>query len=82
VVMLSSTEKKELAEESVKKGAYKYVSKKDASGHNVQNLVKNIIHDTLLDRETKENMRFNLIMGGSFFALVGIVIYVYLKYFY
>jgi DNA-binding NtrC family response regulator len=81
VVMLTGMEQQELKESSFRLGAYEFLNKNATSAYEIQNTIKNIIHEIILNRNAKENRQVNLIMGGVFLFLAGLIIYLYLKYF-
>jgi DNA-binding NtrC family response regulator len=81
VVMLSGEGRMEVKESSIRSGAYKYLQKNATSAHILQNTIKDIIHEIILNRSAKENKQVNYIMGGVLLLLTGLIFYIYLKYF-
>jgi two-component system OmpR family response regulator len=81
VLMLSSEEKQEVQDKSIRLGAYKYLSKNQLSSQNLQNAIKDVIHEIIIDRNAKENRQLNFIMGAVALAVVGLIIYLYYRYF-
>jgi DNA-binding NarL/FixJ family response regulator len=81
VVMLSGEGREEVKENSLRLGAYKYLQKNATSAHTLQNTIKDIIHEIIVNRSAKENKQVNFIMGGVLVVLTGLIIYLYMKYF-
>ncbi|HXC05741.1 MAG TPA: response regulator [Bacteroidia bacterium] len=81
VVMLSSVDKKEIISDSLNSGAYKYITKGETTGKHVHAAVKEIIHDSLAERNARENRKLNYIMAGVILLLGSIIAFAYLRYF-
>jgi two-component system OmpR family response regulator len=80
VVMLSGQERKEVVEESIRIGAFKYVPKGEAAMHTIQALVNKSMQSHIQQKDAKENARFNMIMTGVFIAILGLAAFLYFKY--
>jgi two-component system OmpR family response regulator len=81
VVMLSSSDKKEVISDSLILGAYKYITKGETAGRHVHAAVKEIIHDSILERNARENRMLNYIMAGVIVVLSLAIAFVYFRYF-
>jgi DNA-binding NtrC family response regulator len=80
VVMLSGQERKEVVEESMRKGAYKYVAKSETALKTIQSLINNALHTMIQENDAKENAKLNIIMTGIFIAILGLAAFLYFKY--
>ncbi|HEV7230958.1 MAG TPA: response regulator [Bacteroidia bacterium] len=80
VVMLSGQERKEVVEESMRKGAYKYVAKSETAVQTIQALVNKALHTMIQEKDAKENAKFNIVMTCIFIAILGLAAFLYFKY--
>ncbi|MFI5148444.1 MAG: response regulator [Bacteroidia bacterium] len=81
VVMLSSNKEKTIIENTINQGAYKYITKGESASLQVNAAVKEIIHESILERNASENRKLNYIMAGIILLLGLAVVFVYLRYF-
>jgi two-component system OmpR family response regulator len=81
VVMLSGEDKLQVKEDSLRLGAYQYLNKNATSAHILQNTIKDIIHEIIIKRSSKENQQLNYIMAGIIVMVVGLITYLFLRFF-
>jgi two-component system OmpR family response regulator len=78
VIMLSGQDKLQVALDSIKNGAYEYITKSESSFVRIQNLIKNSIKNIREARENKVYQKWNVIMAVTIF----VVLFIDLIYYY
>jgi len=78
VIMLSGQDKLQVALDSIKNGAYEYVSKSESAFVRIKNIIKNATEGLTSKRTNKSYMKWNVVFGItiSLIVVLDIVYYV------
>jgi two-component system, OmpR family, response regulator len=82
VIMLSGQDKLQVAIDSVKNGAYEYISKSESAFVRIQNTLKNVIENIKAARESNKYMKLNISMALVILAIVLVDVIWYYSYHY
>jgi DNA-binding NtrC family response regulator len=70
VIMLSGQDKLQVALDSIKNGAYEYISKSESTFIRIQNVVRNIISNLKESRGNKVYQKWNIIMAVTLMVIL------------
>jgi DNA-binding NarL/FixJ family response regulator len=80
VVMLSGQEKKDVVLESFRSGAANYIPKGSSAMAAIQNLLNIKVHERIVSRKARENIRLNYLTVAIFLMIAGAILIFYLKF--
>jgi two-component system OmpR family response regulator len=78
VVMLSGQDKLQIALDSIKNGAYEYVTKSESAFVRIKNIIKNATVGLVSQRSNKSYIRWNVILG----IIISLIIFMDIIYYF
>jgi two-component system, OmpR family, response regulator len=82
VIMLSGQDKLEVAIDSIKNGAYEYITKSETAFVRIQNILKNAIENIKTARENSKYLKLNISMALVILSIILIDVIWYYSYHY
>jgi len=82
VIMLSGQDKLQVAIDSIKNGAYEYITKSETAFLRIQNILKNAIENIKTARENSKYLKLNISMAAVILTIILIDIIWYYSYHY
>ncbi|MGP8215498.1 MAG: response regulator [Bacteroidia bacterium] len=70
VIMVSGQDKLQVALDSIKNGAYEYVTKSESTFVRIRNIIKNAIEGIKSERENKNYTKWNIALGVTILLIV------------
>jgi two-component system OmpR family response regulator len=78
VVMLSGQDKLQIALDSIKNGAYEYVTKSESAFVRIKNIIKNASISMVSQRNNKSYVRWNIVLG----IIISLIIFMDIIYYF
>ena len=78
VIMLSGQDKLQIALDSIKNGAYEYVTKSESAFVRIKNIIKNATESLVSGRSNRSYLRWNVVLG----VVVTLIVFVDIIYYF